>query len=135
MPTRGINKISVLIVDDHPPLRTRVRAKLEDAPDIEEYSFMKSSTRIELAFSIALFVGVPVSFFNRGNLFFSLQSGFVFAVIVATIVAMLSWGIDIAVRKGYPAWMGFLLVLLLNVFGLLLLVLLPAIRLSNSDQA
>ncbi len=34
MPTRGINKISVLIVDDHPPLRAGVRAMLESTPDL-----------------------------------------------------------------------------------------------------
>jgi hypothetical protein len=44
---------------------------------------------------------------------------------VATIVALLSWGIDIAVKKGYPDWVGFLLVLLFDVFGLLVLAILP----------
>ncbi len=34
MPTKGIHKISVLIVDDHPPLRAGVRAMLENTPDI-----------------------------------------------------------------------------------------------------
>ncbi len=95
---------------------------------------MKSSTRVDLAFALGLFLGVPISFFNRRDLFLSLQAGFVFAVFVAAIVAILSWGMDIAVRKGYPAWMGFLLVLLLNVFGLLLLAILPS-KLGITDQA
>ncbi len=86
---------------------------------------MRTSTRIILAFVTALFLGVPISLWNRQDLFLSLQSGFVFAILVAAIVAMLSWGMDMAVRKGYPAWMGFLLVLLLNIFGLLFLALLP----------
>ncbi len=34
MTTSKNNKISVLIVDDHPPLQAGVRAMLEKAPDI-----------------------------------------------------------------------------------------------------
>jgi hypothetical protein len=54
-----------------------------------------------------------------------LQAGFIFAVLVGIIVAMLSWGIDIAVKKGYPAWVGLFLVLFLNVFGLVIIAVLP----------
>lgn len=86
---------------------------------------MKSSARIVLAFILGFLLGFVISLSNRRDLALSFQSGFIFAVIVAFVVAMLSWGIDIAVRKGYPAWAGFLLVLILNVLGLLLLVILP----------
>jgi two-component system, NarL family, nitrate/nitrite response regulator NarL len=34
MPTQTVNKISALIVDDHPPRRAGVRAMLEKPPDI-----------------------------------------------------------------------------------------------------
>ena len=86
---------------------------------------MNSNTRITLAFVIGLVLGIVINFLNRQDLFLALQSGFLFAIFVAVIVAVLSWGIDVAVKKGYPDWMGFLLVFVLNVFGFLVLAILP----------
>ena len=86
---------------------------------------MKSSTRILLALIISFLLSVFISFSNGRDLLLSLQSGFIFAIIVATIVAMLSWGMDIAVEKGYSGWVDFLLVLILNVLGLVLLAVVP----------
>jgi hypothetical protein len=86
---------------------------------------MKSSTRIFIALIVSFVLGFAISLLNGQSLVSALQSGFFFAVLVAVIVAMLSWGIDIAVKKGYPDWAGFFLVLILNVFGLLLLAILP----------
>lgn len=86
---------------------------------------MKSSTRILLALIISFLLSVFISFSNGRDLLLSLQSGFIFAIIVATIVAMLSWGMDIAVEKGYSGWVGFFLVLILNVLGLVLLAVVP----------
>jgi len=86
---------------------------------------MKSSTRIVLAFIIGLFLGVVIPIINGMGLLLALQSGFIFAILVAIIVSMLSWGIDIAMSKGYPDWAGFFLVFFLNIFGLLLLAILP----------
>lgn len=86
---------------------------------------MKSNTRILLSFIISFVLGLVISFSNQQDALLSLQSGLIFAVLATVIVAMLSWGIDIAVKKGYSAWTGFLLVLILNVLGLLLLALLP----------
>lgn len=86
---------------------------------------MKSSTRILLALIISFLLSVFISFSNGRDLLLSLESGFIFAITVATIVAMLSWGMDIAGEKGYSGWVGFLLVLILNVLGLVLLALVP----------
>jgi len=86
---------------------------------------MKSGTHIVLALIISFLLGVVISFLNRADLFLSFQSGFIFAMIVTTVVAMLSWGMDIAVDKGYSGWAGFVLVLIFNVLGLVILALLP----------
>jgi len=86
---------------------------------------MKSNTRIFLALIISFFLGVFMSFSNGRDFLLSLQSGFIFAIIVATIVALLSWGINIAAKKGYSGWVGFLLVLILNILGLAILAVLP----------
>ncbi len=91
---------------------------------------MTSSTRIFLAFVISFPLSVVISLSNRQGLVLSLQSGFVFSIIVTFIVSILSWGIDIAVKKGYPRWAGFLLVLIFNVFGLVLLAILPNKKLA-----
>ena len=86
---------------------------------------MKSSIRIILSFIISFILGVVISLSNGRDLLSSLQSAFIFAIIAATIVAMFSWGIDIAVKKGYSNWVGFLLVLILNILGLAILAVLP----------
>ena len=86
---------------------------------------MKSSMRIMFSFIISFILGVVISLSNGQDLLSSLQSAFIFAIIVATLVAMLSWGIDIAVKKGYSNWVGFLLVLILNILGLVILAVLP----------
>jgi hypothetical protein len=81
--------------------------------------------RIMLSFIISFILGVVISLSNGRDLLSSLQSAFIFAIIAATIIAMLSWGIDIAVKKGYSNWVGFLLVLILNILGLAILAVLP----------
>ncbi len=93
---------------------------------------MNSSTRIILAFAISLVAGVFLSLFNGIDLLLSLHSGFTFAIFTGIIVAFLSWGIDIAINKGYPSWAGFTLVLILNILGLVILMLLPKRTVMNS---
>jgi hypothetical protein len=92
---------------------------------IQERNLMTSSKRIFLAFVISFPLSVVISLVNEQGLVLSLQSGFVFSIIVTFIVSILSWGIDIAVKKGYPKWAGFLFVLIFNVFGLAFLAILP----------
>ncbi len=86
---------------------------------------MDSKTRIVLAFVLGYCISLIVSILNGRAFFLALQSSLAFAVIVTVIVALLSWGMEIAAHKGYSEWLGFWLVLILNVFGLLLLVILP----------
>jgi len=93
---------------------------------------MKSNTRIVLALIVSFLLGIVFSLFNGQDLLSSLQAGFIFALITIIIVAILSWGIDIAVNKGYPSWIGFLLVLILNVLGLLILAVLPNKTILNN---
>jgi hypothetical protein len=45
----------------------------------------------------------------------------------------MSRGIDLAERKGFPGWAGFLLALIFNVFGLLILISLPARTVLHND--
>jgi hypothetical protein len=88
---------------------------------------MKSSARIVLALVIAFPAGVVISLFNGRDFLSSIQSAFLFSIFTAAIAAFLSWGIDIAESKGYPGWLGFLLVLFLNILGLaILLIILPS---------
>ena len=86
---------------------------------------MKSNTRIVLALLISFLAGFVLALLNGRDLLASLQSAMFFAIIATAIVAILTWGMDIAVKKGYPAWVGFLLALFLNVFGLAILAVLP----------
>jgi len=86
---------------------------------------MKPSTRIFIGFIVSFLLGFVISLLNGRSLSSAFQAGLIFTVLVGIIVAMLSWGIDIAAKKGYPAWIGFFLVLFLNIFGLLILAALP----------
>ena len=94
---------------------------------------MKTNTRIILALIISFLAGFILALLNGRSLLLSLQSALFFTIIVTTIVAILSWGMDIAVKKGYPAWVGFLLALFLNVFGLAILAVLPT-KTSAANQ-
>ena len=95
---------------------------------------MKSNTRIVLTFVISFLAGLLLALLNGRDLLLSLQSALFFAIIATSIVAILSWGMDIAVKKGYPAWVGFLLALFLNVFGLAILAVLP-IKTTAANRA
>jgi hypothetical protein len=94
---------------------------------------MKSNTRIVLAFVISFILTVVLAYLNGRGLLTALQSGFGFAILTTFLVAILSWGIDLAERKGFPGWAGFLLALIFNVFGLLILIILPGRTVPNHD--
>jgi hypothetical protein len=79
-----------------------------------------------MAMLLGFVIAVAVSLLNGGDLLGSVLSGLVLAVIVGVIVAVLSWAVDTARTKGYGAWVGVLLVILLNLVGVVLLLLLPA---------
>ena len=86
---------------------------------------MTTNKRIMAALIISFLTAIVFSMFNGRDFPSAIQAGFIFAPTVAIVVAILSWGMDIALKKGCPDWMCFLLVLILNVFGLLILAVLP----------
>jgi len=87
---------------------------------------MNSWTRIGLALVLGFFIASFISFVNGRDVVSALVAGAGFAVLVGVIVAILSWGMDRAIEKGYPGWFGFFLALCLNVVGLIILALLAA---------
>lgn len=48
-----------------------------------------------------------------------------FGIFVAAIVAVLAWASETVEQKGYPSWLGFLLVAILNFLGIFIVWLLP----------
>ena len=81
--------------------------------------------RIIAALTIAFILGSIISFYNGRDFASSIIAGLWFSLIVGVIVAILSWAVEIAKRKGYSALTGFILVLVLNILGILILLLLP----------
>jgi len=86
---------------------------------------MKSGTRIWLAFVLGFLAGLLFELSNGNDFLSALQPAFFFAILTTALVSLLTGGIELARRKGYADWVGFVLVLVLNVFGLILLMLLP----------
>jgi hypothetical protein len=86
---------------------------------------MKTATRTISAFALAFIVGTILATANGLDPATALGSSITFAGITAALVALLSFGIEKAEEKGYPAWMGVLLVVFLNVLGLVILTFLP----------
>lgn len=82
--------------------------------------------RILFAVLASLAIAVTVSLINGKSLIQSILSGLILALIVGVLVALLAWAIDTAQAKGYRAWVGLLLVVLLNLVGVIVLLLLPS---------
>jgi uncharacterized membrane protein len=87
---------------------------------------MKTATRVTSALALSFAVGVSLASVNGQDILTALRSSLIFASITAALVALLSLGMEKATHKGYPAWFGLLLVVLLNVLGLVILTLLPS---------
>jgi len=87
---------------------------------------MRTGVRIIAAVVLGFVIGFLGAVINGQPLVRSLVGAAMLAMLVGAIVAVLSWAIDVAQDKGYSAWIAVLALLALNVFGLLLLMLLPA---------
>jgi hypothetical protein len=81
--------------------------------------------RLGLAFTLGLFIGINISISNGANLLTAIRDGFIFSLIITFIVALISWGMNLTKEKGYPIWVGFVLVLFLNIIGIIILLLMP----------
>lgn len=84
-----------------------------------------SSTRILIAALLGLFSGFIVSLVNGKDLFPAFISGIQFSIIVVLVVIVLSWASGVSEKKGYDQWVGILLVLIFNIFGIIILGCLP----------
>ena len=100
---------------------------------------MNSTIRILLALVMGFVIVFVISLANSAATGIGfvevLQASLGFAFLVGVIVAVLSWGMDIAVEKGYTGWLGFLAALVLNIVGLVILLLLPSRSVKNSKPA
>jgi uncharacterized membrane protein len=81
---------------------------------------------------MGLVAGVAVSMANGKALAASLLGGLAFSIVVALVVAILSWAAGASEQKGYDAWLGIVLVLIFNVVGIVILLLLPARNRGNA---
>lgn len=84
------------------------------------------SKRTLAAISLGSIVALVISILNGRTFAQALYAAVLLALIIGFIVGLLSWAIDYTVRKGYQGWLGFMLVLFLNIFGVIILVLLPS---------
>jgi hypothetical protein len=84
------------------------------------------TTRTLLALLMGFLLGLVILIINGRTIGASIVGAFIFSVLVGVIVAMLSWAYEYAERKGYSGWVGFFLILLLNIVGIILLLLLPS---------
>ena len=87
---------------------------------------MNLKQRLGLAFTLGLLIGINISISNGANLLTAIRDGFIFSLIITSIVALISWGLNLSKEKGYPIWVGFVLVLFLNIIGIIILLLLPS---------
>jgi len=86
---------------------------------------MKTTNRVTAALALSFFVGVTLASINGQDMMTALRSSVIFASITGAVIALLSLGMEKAEDKGYPASLGLLLVVLLNVLGLIILTILP----------
>jgi drug/metabolite transporter (DMT)-like permease len=93
-----------------------------------EVVLMSTGRRTLFGIIIGFVTAFVVALLNGQTFVQALSTAAIFAVIVGVLVAVLSWAMNYAVMKGYPGWLGFVLVFILNVIGIIILFLLPARR-------
>lgn len=82
-------------------------------------------TKTLLAFLLGWTSGMITCLVNHLSLGDTLLRSLGFGILVAAIVAVLAWASETAEQKGYPTWLGFWLVVILNVLGIIIIGLLP----------
>jgi hypothetical protein len=87
---------------------------------------VRTTARTASAFILGFVIGLVVSMLNGGGAAVSISAAAVFGLLVGIVVAILSWAFNYAEAQGYSGWLGFFLVLILNILGVLLLLMLPA---------
>lgn len=95
---------------------------------------MHVKIRLTMAVILGFVAGFAVSLLNNRNPVQSIGSGLLFALILSTIVAILSWAAETASQKGYSAWLGVFIVVILPIVGILILIGLPALT-TKQDKA
>ena len=95
---------------------------------------MSLKKRIALAFTLGLFIGINISISNGANLLTAIRDGLIFSLVLTIIVALIDWGMKITKEKGYPLWVGFVLVLFLNIIGIIILFLLPTHSINELNK-
>lgn len=91
-----------------------------------------TATRTLIAVVASFVIGFIIQVINGFSVTTALLGAVIFSIFVGVSVAILSWAGDYAERKGYPFWVGFLLVFFLNIIGIVILFLLP-LRLPQRD--
>ena len=85
-----------------------------------------------MAILMGFVAGLAISLANGRALAPSFIGALEFAAIAGVIVAALAWASGASERKGYSPWLGFVLVLILDMVGIVILLLLPAQNLSKA---
>jgi Na+/proline symporter len=81
--------------------------------------------RVIAGIVIAFLAGFLLSLSNGLGFADAVGRGAIYALIVGAVVAVLSWAVYMAARKGYSPWLGVALVVFLNLIGVLVLLWLP----------
>ena len=89
-------------------------------------------TKTILALILGAVAGLIASLVNGTSLVDALLRAVAFGILVAAIVACLAWASNTAEQKGYPSWLGFWLVVILNLLGPIIVWLLPERKSLNA---
>ena len=82
--------------------------------------------RIAVAVALAFAIALTVSLANGLAAPLALRNSLLFTLLVTAIVAVLDWAMAAAQRKDYSPWLGFWLVIVLQLLGIVMLLILPA---------
>ena len=84
--------------------------------------------RTMLAIILGFTIALVISLLNGRTIAQASYAAAILAALTGLIVGVLSWAVYHASRKGYPGWLGFILVFFLNILGIMILFLLPKMQ-------